>query len=226
MPTMKRTTLALAAMSFATTIAMADVQVLLTSKKPDSSGSLEAIRITEVRDGDPVWVTVRSDKPLSDIASTETDSSGRVKYYHLAVTIGPAADTARDFDSGLCLLKLPAEWAAKKDFTMALSPGTVWGFNHDNSRGKSGIGGIEEVTTKARCFLESVAGGGSAPGRWKNRVSVRDYKVGSPTESKVIASAPLTVDVSGGTSRYGRARAALDDCTVNVGRPPAQCMPK
>lgn len=191
--------------------AAADVELVLTSKKPASFADAAAHKVSEVRDGDDLWVAVRTAKPLTEYTRAELNHKGQPRYFELALSLGPANDQ-RDFGSGQCFVKLAPAWAAKNEFILSLSPAMGWTLTSEKTGGKGSAGSTESHLSKNSCFLETVAGMGAGKGRWSNRVTLRDFKEGSPTETQALASAPITVDVSQGFPRYARQLSALAAC--------------
>ena len=51
--------------------AAADVELVLTSKKPASFADAAANKVSEVKDGDDLWVAVRTAKPLTEYTRAE-----------------------------------------------------------------------------------------------------------------------------------------------------------
>ncbi len=190
------------------------VQVLLTRGKPAG----DAGRLSEVKDGDPLWVTIRASQPLMAIAKAEPDDKAP-GWYELHLAIGPVNDAKSDYGPGSCFIKITPQQAARNEFSMPLSPGATWQLEVAKTSGKGGGGGTRTERFKGGCFLETVAGMRAAPGVWKNRVSIRDLKSGSPTEAQILGNAPLTVDVAGGFAQYGRALQALDACQPKSAEP-------
>lgn len=207
-----------------TAAAAADVELVLTAKKPASFAAAAASPVSEVKDGDDLWVAIRTAKPLTEYTRAELDHKGQPRYFELALSLGPVNDP-RDFGSGQCFVKLAPAWAAKNEFILSLSPAMGWTLTSEKTGGKGGAGGTETHLSKNPCFLETVAGMGAGRGRWSNRVTVRDFKEGSPTETKALASAPLTVDVSQGFPRYARQLSALAACDPK-GAAPQVCAAK
>lgn len=190
------------------------VLVLLTRVKPSG----DANRLSEAKDGDPLWVTIRASQPLITIAKPEPDDKSP-GWYELHLAIGPADDAMTDYGPGSCFVKITPQQAARSEFSMPLSPGATWQLEVAKTSGKGGGGGSRTERFKGGCFLETVSGMRAAPGVWKNRVSVRDLRPGSPTEAQIVGNAPLTVDVAGGFAQYRRALQALDACQPKSAEP-------
>lgn len=204
--------------------AAGEVELVLTGKKPASFADAAANKISEVKDGDDLWVAVRTAKPLTEYTRAELNHKGQPRYFEMALSLGPVNDP-RDFGSEQCFVKLAPAWAAKNEFILSLSPAMGWTLTSEKTGGKGGAGGTESHLSKNSCFLETVAGMRAAKGRWSNRVTLRDFKEGSPTETQALANAPITVDVSQGFPRYARQLAALAACDPK-GATPQVCAAK
>lgn len=216
---------ALAAGALLCSVATArEVELVLTGKKPASFADAAANKISEVKDGDDLWVAVRTAMPLTEYTRAELNHKGQPRFYEMALSLGPVNDP-RDFGNEQCFVKLALTWAAKNEFIMSLSPAMGWTLTSEKTGGKGGAGGTESHLNKNSCFLEAVAGMRAAKGRWSNRVTLRDFKEGSPTETQALANAPITVDVSQGFPRYARQLSALAACDPK-GAAPQLCAAK
>lgn len=191
-----------------------EVQLSLSSKRPGSYAEAASQASTEFRDGDTVWLAIKTPKPLSTYAHAEYDSNQKyLQYYELHVALGPQADLNRDFGSTQCFIKLTPQQAEKTELLLSLAPGMAWTFNTKRSGGKSMGDTVDTHRTKTSCFLDAVAGMSSGGGLWKNRISLRDHKEGSPTEDQALAHFAFSVDTRGGAPRWAKWLADVDNCT-------------
>ncbi len=162
------------------------IQMILTKQYFASFDLAKPNAIDEIKDGDPLWLYIKSNKPFKDIVKTSriTQSDGSVlKYYTLLLKLGPNNDMAPYNDNcELCFGegkecansdRVPREMLEKNELILNLT-------TYD-SKGSS------------RVMLSTVGNG--SPGNWDNQVRlyVNDDKV---------ASARLHCKVEDGIAQY------------------------
>lgn len=196
--------------------AHAGLALHLTSARPASAQAAAKAVISEVKDGDALWVTIASARPLSEVAQAYPGPEAPA-WFELHLAPGPAANPKKDFGSD-CFIKLTPEQAAKTSYTLSLAPATALAIEVRGRGGKASGSPTAVERFKAGCFLNVVAGMRAAPGLWSNRLTLRDFNPSSPTYTQALVSAPITVDVSGGFRKYAASLEALDRCAPKTGQ--------
>lgn len=149
--------------------------IIFTHAEHSNFDAAKSHAITEVKDGDDLWMYAKFDKPMSSFTQ-ETDAYGNPAYY-LRLAIG-AAGNSTDWSEDM--MQLPASLAAASEIKINLSPG------------------ITDRTKANGIFVYAVGKG--QPGVWKN--SVRINQRTKSGDSKKIAEGAITANVPDDIQRY------------------------
>lgn len=152
--------------------------IVFTKAKYDNYSAAKSHSVNEIKDGDPLWMYVKFDKPVKNYAVfNEYAHDG--KPYSLTLGVGPKNDENREFykeEIGFSETDL-----SKNEIELNLAPGS---FGKDKA---------------SRIILNTVAGSRAAAGVWENALRIYSYTKG---EKKVYGSEPITFNVPDGTRIY------------------------
>ncbi len=200
-----------------------EVQMVLTSSRANSWADAQKKAVTKVSDGDPLWIYLKTAKPLKEyVYSNEDDPNSATGQLSLVIsprgTYTSLLQRAKGPDSSWPLR--PEEMRAN-EITISLAPGGARAYQIPGaSSAKSG---------KATFFLNFVAGPNAEPGTWDNEIFVIGNKQHVDALGRVdptvvrqmpMAVAPITVDVSSGFSKYKVLY--KEDCSVHPGGKPCK----
>lgn len=175
---------------------IAGAEVVVTKKPVASLAEAKAAAISEVADGDDVYIYLKGPQPLSTYSEV-VKQAGQPVMYKLLVEVTPKGDK-RAFDT--CMWYLTPAEAAKSEIALGLSPVSARGLDAD--------GYLQ--TTKMLCWLRAVGSDGKDAGRWENQIlwaSAVQGQIGN-----TIASAPLTANLPNGFPKYNKAFKSADRC--------------
>lgn len=179
-----------------------DVQIALTKTEQKSFADAKAVEIRKVVDGDPLWLHVKFKTRLGDYVVTTRDPDDSQKLqYTLYAELGPRGDvtTLNQYS-----IRFSKDDLAANEFKVNLAPGMF-------GRNKS-----------IPVFL--MTSGAAKPGVWNNELRLTNNLASPRALTDNLASTPLTLDLSGGTSKYKKMSADYDSIilrgTTDVGRMP------
>jgi hypothetical protein len=200
-----------------------EVQMLLTSSRASSWADAQKKAVTKVSDGDPLWIYLKTAKPLKDYVYSNEDNPNS-STGQLSLVISPRgtytslSQRAKGPDSTWPLR--PEEMKAN-EIAISLAPGGARSYQLPGaSSAKSG---------KATFFLNFVAGSNAEQGLWENEIFVIGNKQHVDVMGRVdptvvrqvpMAVAPITVDVSSGFNKYKVLNG--EECSVHPGGKPCK----
>lgn len=163
--------------------------LFFTHEKCTSVEEAKAKTITEVKDGDPLWMFVQLDQPLKNYAFTDDiiKQSNPAEPYMIVISIGPDHDRETEWgEEEIYFNKAELE---NNFFTLNLAPGMP-GRNQSSD-----------------VFINLIANG--SPGVWTNSIRIyaptnerEETDFGSKPKRIYLAEAPITADVSDGIDNY------------------------
>lgn len=200
-----------------------EVQMLLTSSRPSSWADAQKKAVTKVRDGDPLWIYLKADKPFKEYVYHNEDDP-KTSTGQLMLVIAPRGTytsvlqrhRGRDNSWPLRLEEMRAT-----EIAIGLSPFATRSFQLP--------GATSAKSGRASFFLEFVAGPNADPGVWENEIFVVGSRQLVDAQGRVdptieramaLAVAPITIDVSTSYKKYMAQRE--EDCSNHPGGKPCR----
>jgi hypothetical protein len=184
--------------------------VLVTRKRPTSLADAKANVITSVKDGEPVFLYVRTPKPLKEYVRYDLDARKDNQFAEFRLVYSaPIAqngegpwDRSRSFNWPLTFAELE-----KNEFTIAFSPPMM------KRRANTRDGFC--CFTESYVFMREFASDGARRGIYATAFYVIDdaKTKGSSTPMHLVGSAPLTVDIGEGMAKYRAIKQNFFKCT-------------
>jgi hypothetical protein len=203
-----------------------EVQMVLTSSRPNSWADAQKKAVTQVKDGDPLWIYLKTAKPMREYVFHNQDDP-KLSTGQLNLVIAPRGtytSLSRRHKGEESTWPLRIEEMGATEIAIGLSPPGARAFKIPNGSSPSG---------KADFFLRMVAGNNSEPGLWETEIFVIGNKQHVDAMGKVdptvirqtpMAVVPITVDVSSSFKKYEAMR--TEDCSLWPGGKAKQCKGK
>ena len=165
-------------------------EMVVSKKRPTSFADAKANAVTEVSDGDDVWVALRTNQPLKTYGEAKFHA-GQVEHYEIQLQVTPDKGGRAYADCDWLLT--PAE-AERNEFILGLTP--------VQARSVPVNGGRFTQEYKSLCWLRTVADDASRPGRWTNRIGLVSAHESNARQNQFVVSAPLTANVPNGFPKW------------------------
>jgi hypothetical protein len=201
-----------------------EVQMVLTSSRPNSWADAQKKAVTQVKDGDPLWIYLKTAKPMREYVFHNQDdpklSTGQVNL--VIAPRGTYTSLSRRHKGKESSWPLRLEEMNATEIAMSIAPRGSRSFEipGDKNAGKSG---------SLSFFLNFVAGPDSELGLWENEIFVIGNKQHVDALGRVdptvirqspMAFAPITVDVSTSNKKY--LAWYREDCSLFPGGKPCK----
>lgn len=152
--------------------------IVFATAKYANFSEAKAHAVNQVKDGDPLWLYIKLDKPLKNYV-VKNEYANPAKPYALVLEIGPKGESATSFMSDEKYFS-DAD-LSKQELVYNLAPG------------------ISGADNASQVFLNVIAGSRANPGVWENELRVSANKSG---DKKIFGTTPITFNVPDGIRLY------------------------
>ena len=165
-----------------------DVQIALAKAELKTFAEAKAAEVKKIVDGEPLWLYVKFKTKLGDYVLTTRNPEDREKLrYTLYAEVGPRGDITALHQYSILFAK---EDLALNEIKINLAPG-MFGRNRS-----------------IPVFL--MTSGGAKTGVWNNEFRLTNTVAMPRALTDNLASSPVTLDFSGGTSKYKKMNSEYD----------------
>jgi hypothetical protein len=181
-----------------------EVQMVLTKSRPSSWADAQKKAVTKVSDGDPLWLYLKTAKPLKEYVYKRNDPETVGELELMIAPQGSYTSVSQSVNGPSSIWPLRPEEMRGNEIAISLAPGATRYFQPPGARFTH--------SSKAMFFLEFVGGANARRGQWQNEIFVIGNQQHVDANGRIdsggalrrvpMAVAPITVDVPDGISKY------------------------
>jgi hypothetical protein len=182
-----------------------EVAMVLTKSRASSWADAQKKAVTKVSDGDPLWLYIKTVKPLKEYVYSNPDDPNSVGQLELVISPrGSYTSLSQRAKGPSSTWPLRPEEMRSNEIAISLAPGAARAFQPS--------GASSTKSERVRFFLNFVGGANAQGGRWENEIFVIGNKQHVDVMGRVdstgilrqmpLAVAPITVDTTEGFGKY------------------------